>query len=88
MTMSTIYECIDCEQHYCAECDGGEDACPDCFTGPRCDDCATDHYSNECPHTTTCKSDDLPLCAQVMHCLCAFHARGGDVHEPCDTRED
>lgn len=37
------FECRDCEQHYCIACDGGEDSCPKCSTGPRCDDCAYDH---------------------------------------------
>lgn len=41
--MSTIYECIDCQQHYCVDCDGGEDSCAVCHTGPRCSDCAAEH---------------------------------------------
>lgn len=43
MSMSTIFRCIGCEQHYCANCDGGEDSCARCGTGPRCDECAVEH---------------------------------------------
>lgn len=28
-----------------------------------------------------------PLCAQVMGCLCAKHARGAKASAPCDARE-
>lgn len=38
-----IYECVDCQQNYCARCDGGEDSCKECRTGPFCPDCAYDH---------------------------------------------
>ena len=42
-TMSMIYRCIDCDAHYCATCDGGQDSCLQCHTGPRCDECAAEH---------------------------------------------
>jgi len=29
----------------------------------------------------------IPICAQVMGCLCAGHARGNSASLPCDTRE-
>ena len=39
-----VYQCVECEQHYCTACDdGGEDSCPECHTGPRCNECAADH---------------------------------------------
>jgi hypothetical protein len=41
--MSTIYLCVDCENHYCVDCDGGEDSCSACHTGPRCNDCTVEH---------------------------------------------
>lgn len=46
----TTYQCIDCELHYCLNCDdGGEDSCEKCHTGPRCNECAVDHARE---HTT------------------------------------
>jgi len=41
--MSTIYRCIGCDLHYCVDCDGGQDSCEKCHTGPWCDDCAAEH---------------------------------------------
>jgi hypothetical protein len=38
-----VYQCIDCELYVCAHCSGGQDSCPTCNTGPRCDECAADH---------------------------------------------
>lgn len=39
----SVYQCVDCELHVCVDCEGGEDSCPSCHTGPRCDDCAVEH---------------------------------------------
>lgn len=40
--MSTIYRCVGCDLHYCADCDGGHDSCDTCHLGPWCPDCAAD----------------------------------------------
>jgi len=47
------YECVTCVQHYCVNCDGGQDACEDCHTGPRCNDCAVEH-KYECSGVDYC----------------------------------
>lgn len=50
------FQCIDCELHYCTDCDGGEDQCGMCSTGPRCDECAFDHH---CYHKEQDPEDDV-----------------------------
>lgn len=40
------YQCKGCRQHYCVECEGGLDACPECSVGPFCDDCAIKHRAS------------------------------------------
>lgn len=42
-----IYECMDCAQHYCATCDGGEDQCKRCHLGPLCPDCAYENHKHD-----------------------------------------
>lgn len=50
-----VYACIGCDLDYCATCDGGEDACAACGTGPRCPDCAADHKRDEHGPCTECE---------------------------------
>lgn len=43
--MSNVYQCIECEQHYCSTCEGGVDHCEECLRGPLCDECAAENHS-------------------------------------------
>lgn len=45
--VALIYLCAGCDQHHCADCEGGQDACPICQLGPLCDDCAAEHAADE-----------------------------------------
>ena len=38
-----VYQCIECEQHFCCSCEPGVDQCEECHLGPLCPDCAVEH---------------------------------------------
>jgi len=53
-----VYRCTDCELSYCDNCEGGQDSCYLCHTGPRCDDCAAEHQDSHSEQEGSIEDED------------------------------
>ena len=88
---TAIYECIDCEMNYCSNCDGGEDSCVTCSSGPRCDDCAVEHGEEEHKRCWNCGGSKEKIVGCVYCCRdCGFRCDEGKNDEGfhVDREED